>query len=88
MLVAPNTATAAKKNSVAFIMAQPRLKKFAMPISVGAQSPMNSAKRSPCAGSSGLIKTQVAIEATTLTRLAVKQKVDNLVLFIILSFIQ
>ena len=44
---------------------------------------MNSAKRSPCAGSSGLMKTHVAIETATLTRLAVKQKVDNFVLFII-----
>ena len=83
---APKTANNAKKNSVAFIMIHPRLKKFAIPMSVGAQSPINKAKRSPCAGSSGLMKTHVAIETATLTQLAVKQKVESLFSFIDYSF--
>ena len=50
---------------------------------MGAQRPMKSAKRSPCAGSSGEMYTQVPIETATDTSEAIKQMFDNCVLSII-----
>ena len=46
-------------------------------MSVGAQRPIKSANRSPCAGSSGEMNTQVAIDTTTETSDAVKHMSDN-----------
>ena len=52
---------------------------------MGAQSPMNNANRSPCAGSSGEIRTHVAIDTSTEARDAVKHTFESCFLSIFFS---